>query len=160
MVTDDPCSVDDLPGGYGNNWVGFLDWYGTVPDPANDVTVRVTAVLNYDNEPNYDYLYLEYESVSGMVEVATFNGTNRDSTGVFIPFVCDLSFTLTPSDYARQALPNATLTAEAVTDADGLRLVVRINWDRPGAAKPLTLIAWIDPLPAAADAGFEEDRVR
>ena len=65
---------------------------------------------------------------------------------------------LTPTDHARQALPNATLTAETVSDADGSRVIMRINWDRSGAATPLTLIAWIDPLPVAADAAFEEDR--
>ena len=95
----EPCSPEDVPGGYGNEWLDYLDWYGTVPDPLSNVTVRVTAMLNYDNEPGYDFLYLEHENGSGMQPIATFNGSNRDENGEFVPVVFEESFNLNPVDY-------------------------------------------------------------
>ncbi len=52
---------------------------------------------------------------------------------------------LAPSKEAQAALPNPQLSAETIDDADGLRLVIRIQWDRLGQAEPLSLMAWIKP---------------
>ena len=90
------CEPGDMPGGYSNDWYFLLEWLGTVPDPTSDVTVRVTAVMNYDVEPGYDYLYLDAGSTWG---VSTFNGSNQDEFGVFVPVEFETSFTLTPADY-------------------------------------------------------------
>jgi hypothetical protein len=98
------CSPEDPPEGYGNLWVDQLDWYGTVADPALDVTVRVRAMLNYDTEPDYDYLYLEHGEISGFNTVALFTGSNREDGGDFIPVTVDETFTLTPADYVGVSL--------------------------------------------------------
>ena len=57
---------------------------------------------------------------------------------------------LAPSAQASQALPDVALAAETVTDADGQRLILRIDWRRCGNTKPLELTAWINPLPSAS----------
>ena len=58
---------------------------------------------------------------------------------------------LTPSEHMTRALPSSVLKAEIISDADGKRLVMTLNWDRPGdpggqRSKPLTLVGWLDPI--------------
>jgi len=86
------CDSGDY-GGYGNFWNEYLVWYGTVSDPSLATTVRVTAKLNHDVEPDYDFLYLEFESFSqGWVVVQTFNGTATD-------VIVDETFVVSQLDY-------------------------------------------------------------
>ena len=54
---------------------------------------------------------------------------------------------LVPSEPIRAALPNPQLTSEIVVDRDGTRLILRLAWDRPGGAKQVALVGWLDPLP-------------
>ncbi len=90
---EDDCGTGDF-GGYGNNWEEYLAWYGTVANPALSTTVTLNAMLNYDNEPDYDYLNLEYETAGGWVQ--TNNGIyNGLGTGIVVSEV----FTVTPADY-------------------------------------------------------------
>jgi hypothetical protein len=86
------CDGGDPVGGYGNFYLDYLDWYGEVAAAAESVTVRLTAELNYDNEPGYDYLYLQYEGVDVFQTVATYNGIG---TGVAV----DVSFAVAPENY-------------------------------------------------------------
>ncbi|QEG34667.1 type IV pilus modification PilV family protein [Bythopirellula goksoeyrii] len=58
---------------------------------------------------------------------------------------------LTPSPIAQASLPNPQLSAETIDDFDGLRLVIRIQWDRLGQPKPLELVGWIEPPPLAKE---------
>lgn len=53
------CDPDDPAEGYGNDWNVALSWSAPVDDPGEPVTVRVTARLNVDLEPGYDFLFLE-----------------------------------------------------------------------------------------------------
>jgi hypothetical protein len=55
---------------------------------------------------------------------------------------------LTPPNYLQTSLPAATLTAETIRDGDGTRLLLSMNWDRPGKPKPLTLVGWLDSMPS------------
>jgi len=96
------CLTNDF-GGYGDYWLDHLDWYGTVPDPASDVTVRVTARLHYDNEPDFDYLYFDCLTESNRLTLATYNGSNRNALGIFVPVDFEVSFTLSPGDYVGAA---------------------------------------------------------
>jgi len=64
MYNDD-CETGDF-GGYGNRWTEWLDWYGTVPDNSLPTTVTVSAVMNYDVEPGYDYLFFQHETPTVM----------------------------------------------------------------------------------------------
>ena len=83
---------------YGNNYNEYLDWYAIVPNNLAPTDVQVLARLNYDNEPGYDYLWLEVERASGMDAVQTYNGTNW-SGGGFVPVDVDETFTVDPQDY-------------------------------------------------------------
>ncbi len=89
------CQTGDF-GGYGNNWQEYLDWHGTVAEPLLATTVTVQAVLNYDVEPEYDYLYLEYETAAGWEVQRVFNGA---AGGVQV----NECFTLDPDDYLGDA---------------------------------------------------------
>jgi len=86
------CGGDDPEGGYGNGYVEYLDYYAEISDDQVSTTITVTAVLNYDNEPGYDYLYLEYEDATDMQIAASFNG-QADSVVVNQPLIFN------PSDY-------------------------------------------------------------
>ena len=70
----DDCGTGE-PEGYGNNYKEYLDWYGTVPNPGLDTSVTVNFMLNFDNEPGYDFLYLQHSTQAGMFSDATYNGT-------------------------------------------------------------------------------------
>lgn len=54
---------------------------------------------------------------------------------------------LAPPDHLQATLPSATLVAETIRDADGTRLLLSMNWDRPGNPKPVTLVGWLDSMP-------------
>jgi prepilin-type N-terminal cleavage/methylation domain-containing protein len=58
---------------------------------------------------------------------------------------------LVPSPQAESELPSPELTAEIIDDADGRRLILRLTWDRPAGAVPLTLVGWLDPTPGSSD---------
>ena len=94
-----PCSGGDEPDpGYGATLDEWLEWTGAVDDPALPTDVRLTAILNYDTEPGYDYLYLEVAGAAGYASIDYYNGTNK-SGGVFVPVNADYVFTVVPADY-------------------------------------------------------------
>jgi hypothetical protein len=62
---------------------------------------------------------------------------------------------LAPSQHLRSALPSAEITAETIRDDHGVRLVLSLNWDRPGNPLPVTFVGWIDPLPVLDLASFD-----
>lgn len=49
------------------------------------------------------------------------------------------------SDAIQTALPNPRLSGTKVSDENGTRVVLEIQWDRIGKAEPLTLVGWIRP---------------
>ena len=60
------------------------------------------------------------------------------------------------SPQLQAVLPRPELSAETVRDEFGTRLVLHLVWDRPGRDSPVTLVGWIDPMPAtgpSADGG-------
>ena len=68
----------DLPEGYGNDWDQWLVWTPfVVEDPTQPVSVRVTARLNHDSEPYWDFLYLECERIIGWWEIAAYDGMSQ-----------------------------------------------------------------------------------
>jgi len=93
------CSGGDEPDpGYGATLDEWLEWTGTVDDPALPTDVRLTAILNYDTEPGYDYLYLEVAGAAGYASIDYYNGTNK-SGGIFVPVNADFVFTVVQADY-------------------------------------------------------------
>ena len=89
----EPCSPTDPPEGTGDDWSERLVWTGTVPDPAQDVTVRVRARISYGTDPANDFLYLE---AWGDPYWTTLQGWTGTGTAVAV----DASITLTPDRYA------------------------------------------------------------
>ncbi len=51
----------------------------------------------------------------------------------------------------QNALPNPRLTGKKISDDDGTRVLLEINWDRLGTAHPLSLVGWIAPPAEAAE---------
>jgi len=80
-----PCSLEDLVGGYGNQWDSRLDWFCPPSNQDDSVIVTVEAILNYDIEPGYDILYLQYKGRDGMVNVAEFTG-NASAEEISVTF--------------------------------------------------------------------------
>ena len=62
------------------------------------------------------------------------------------------------SDEVKNVLVDAALTVEQVDDQDGLRLIVKLDWQRIGDPPPVQLIGWIRPTPAGSpgEAGASE----
>ena len=58
---------------------------------------------------------------------------------------------LKPSRQVSRRLPNPVLEADILDDHDGRRLALHLQWDRVGPARPVTLVAWLDPLPSVND---------
>ena len=55
----------DEVGGYPNSSAEYLEWRGTVADNSQPCTVTVSAVVNIDTEPGYDYGYITCEKSGG-----------------------------------------------------------------------------------------------
>ena len=141
----EPCHAEDSAEGYGNNWLDYLDWRGSVPDPASGVTVRITARLNYDVEPGYDYVYLECEGATGaFTTIATFNGDNRNDSGDFIPEDVNQSFTIDAGDYTGPAQDQVHLRWRFVSD---------MGWSDQDCAWPTDGAAQIDLIAVYFDQG-------
>jgi hypothetical protein len=66
----------DTVGGYGNSWQDLLSYRATVSDPALSTQVNVTATLQNDSEPGYDYTYLstKIEGSLGFTDVQSWDG--------------------------------------------------------------------------------------
>ncbi len=66
----------EAAGGYGNSWYDLLAYRLSVPDPGSNATVRVTATLQYDVEPGYDYVDLsnKIQGQSGYVALQSWTG--------------------------------------------------------------------------------------
>jgi len=144
----DDCATGDL-GGYGNLWHEYLAWYGTVPNPSLSTQVRITAMLNYDVEPDYDYLYLQYETLNqGWVTVAVYNGAATD-------VAVDETFTVSQADYVGPGEDQIHLrwrfTSDiAWSDED-------CNWPTMGAAQVDLIDVFFDQGGGNVQMGTTED---
>ncbi|MBU8871645.1 MAG: T9SS type A sorting domain-containing protein [Gemmatimonadales bacterium] len=59
-ISYNACNELDPIGGYGPKYNEFLSWYGTVDNPGVPTTVNISATVNHDTEPGYDYSNLGY----------------------------------------------------------------------------------------------------
>jgi hypothetical protein len=93
------CGVDvEVPGGYnfgyGNLWRNPLVFKYEVDDPGESSTVRITARMRVDTEPEYDYVYLQVYRTEGwtnIAEEAVWDGTRT--------YNIDFTATIDPNDY-------------------------------------------------------------
>ena len=127
------CGPGDPDGGYGNGYNEYLDYVGTMPNATIGATVTVDAMLNYDNEPGYDYLYLEYSSALGMQAALTFNG-KQDSV------VVNTSFSLAVGDYGA----GGTFTIRWHFQSDGGWSDEDCSWATEGGAQVDLMVVTVD----------------
>jgi hypothetical protein len=102
--------TDPDAGGYGNRWDEILEWRGAVTNPALATNLTITATVNHDSEPGYDYSY---------VSVVQGGATNN----------------LWSADGAAQAVPLNLVTAYLPVEYEGLgqnEIVVQFRFTSDG----------------------------
>jgi len=87
------CGGGDPAGGYGNDYEEYIDYWAEVDNNAVTTNITLDAVINYDTEAGYDFLYLQYETAAGLQTAATFSGT---AIGV----VVNVGMSFDPGDYS------------------------------------------------------------
>ncbi len=86
------CAPGDPAGGYGNNYNEMLEWRGVVANNTLSCTVTVTATVQNDTEPGYDYTWLSYEKFDQpLINVVSWDGAQT--------IAVNESFTYAPGDY-------------------------------------------------------------
>lgn len=106
------CGGTDPVGGYGNNYQEYLDYHAEVLDDQSSTNLTISAVLNHDNEPGYDFLRLKYENAGGLQDRSVFNGYG-DS------LVISETITFHPGDYVPHpdsGIPSCHLRWEGTSD--------------------------------------------
>lgn len=58
----------------------------------------------------------------------------------------------TLSDEATQALPGGVMEVQRVDDPTGTRVLIKIQWDRPGDPAPVELFGWVSTQSASVSA--------
>jgi hypothetical protein len=139
----DPCYASDPAAGYGKSWLEFLDWYGTVPDPGSDVTVRVRAILNCDTEPSLDFLFLQVNNSEWMENLVSYS--TRDTA-----VVVDVSATLTPDYFVGVGTDQIHLRWSFNSDG---------GWDDEDCMWPTDGAAQIDLIEVFFDQGSGEVQI-
>lgn len=81
---------------------------------------------------------LAFNELANQMELLTSLGVAR----------CEAALpSLTLSSQIAEALPGSQLNGEMVSDEDGTRLILSLNWDRGSQSEPLSLVGWIDVRP-------------
>ncbi len=81
---------------------------------------------------------LAFNELANQMELLTSLGVAR----------CEAALpSLTLSSQIADALPGSKLNGEMVSDEDGTRLILSLNWDRGPKSEPLSLVGWIDLAP-------------
>jgi len=93
------CDANDPEGGYGNNWNDVIEFTVAVGNPTVSTQVDVTAMLQHDSEPGYDYTYLSYRYQGQLFgDMASWDGESWN-TGVPGPIAVTGSVTYLPQEY-------------------------------------------------------------
>ena len=134
------CGGGDPDGGYGNNYDDNLDYYGEVLSDALPTSVRLQFNLNYDNEPGYDYLYVQVGTALGMVNQQTFNGSGTVFGGI-------VNHTFQPADYvAHPSTGNPSFHLRFFFQSDGA-------WSDADCMYPTAGGAQVDSIVVSGDNG-------
>ena len=98
---DDDCGSGDF-GGYGNDWLEYLDWTGSVLNPTTSVSVTVNAMVNHDSEPDWDFLYFGYMANGNYTALETMTGPQEG-------LAFTTTFSISPSQYGGPGLDEVYL---------------------------------------------------
>lgn len=122
------CSQWDTIGGYGNGWSQHLRWTGQVDNLLEPCSVMLSAVLNIDTEPGYDYVYLRLirPGVNDYVDLWAEDWQLYN-------YELDLSFTVQPEEYTGEYGDQVTL--EFAFLSDGAFSDQDCMWPTHGAAQ-------------------------
>ncbi|MFH1842384.1 MAG: FlgD immunoglobulin-like domain containing protein [bacterium] len=135
------CGGGDPAGGYGNSYEEFLDYWAEVGNPDLVTHLTLTATINYDNEPGYDYLYLQYENNYGMQNEFIYNGIGT-GVAVYAPLVFDSDDYVPHPDSGN---PSCHLRWCATSDG---------AWSDEDCDYPTTGLAQIDDILVSGDNGI------
>ena len=81
---------------------------------------------------------LAFNELANQMELLTSLGVAR----------CEAALpSLTLSSKIADAMPGSQLNGEMVSDEDGTRLILSLNWDRGSQSEPLSLVGWIEIAP-------------
>lgn len=86
------CGADSV-GGYGNGWNDMIAYRVTVADPLVSATVSITATLQWDSEPGYDFTYMsaKMQGIPGYTDAASWDGVGAGPVaGTFTYLPADL----------------------------------------------------------------------
>jgi len=72
----------DAVGGYGNNWGELLSYRVTVANPTVSAFISISATLQYDTEPGYDYVYLGYIIIGDLTTTTIESWDNKGTLEV------------------------------------------------------------------------------
>jgi hypothetical protein len=140
------CGPGDPAEGYGNGYNEFLDWVGNVAVAGAPTALTVSCVLNYDNEPGYDYLYLEYETTAGWQTAATWNGTNYNPvSGLFEPVSATVNINYAMNEYVGPGGNQVHLRFLGASDG---------AWSDADCLWPTSGLAQIDNVSVSGDNGI------
>jgi uncharacterized protein YjiS (DUF1127 family) len=85
---------------------------------------------------------LAFNELANQMELLTSFGVTR----------CEAALpSLKLSSQIADALPDSQLNGELVSDADGTRLILSLNWDRGSKSEPLSLVGWLDVTPTSKE---------
>jgi hypothetical protein len=131
----EPCHPDDPPEGSGDDWYDLLAWTGTVPDPAQNLTVRIRAVVNYNMDPANDFLFLQVLTDTYPIDLESLTATG---TGYHV----DVSHAMTPADYLGPG--NDEVRLRWLFVSDGAWSDEDCNWPSDGAAQVDSIVVTFD----------------
>jgi hypothetical protein len=93
------CGSSDPEGGYGNNWYDLIEFTVPVDNPDVNAQVDITALLQHDSEPGYDYTYLSFRfEGQPYADLTSWDGQSQNE-GVPGPIAVSGSVTYLPQEY-------------------------------------------------------------
>lgn len=88
------CTAWDQDGGYGRHYDEILEWRGHVADPRLPCTVSISALINLDTMPGYDYFFVSV----GTAAQAHLDLVTLDGLASALPIATQ--FVYQPAEYA------------------------------------------------------------
>ena len=104
------CTETDVEGGYGSGWNEYLTWYGTAGNSNQSSTVDISATVNHNTEPGYDFSNLGYWKADAGIEYLW------SADGVGVAVAVSGSVTYQSSEYVGDGSNQVRITWHVVSD--------------------------------------------
>ncbi|MBU8870207.1 MAG: hypothetical protein KOO60_04940 [Gemmatimonadales bacterium] len=109
-IAYEACAPDDPEGGYGPDYNELLSWYGTVEYTSAPTTVEITATVNHNTEPGYDFSNLGIWKLDTPIQYLW----TADGEGEMVPV--SGSATYLPGEYVGENKDQVRLTWHVTSD--------------------------------------------